>query len=143
MRTRLGCSTYYMRRWLRLLWCSQLLSSYPLPMSMLSLGGINHNSSTLDSNYISWNYLKKVLDDAKYSTNIVNIVNSCISPSYWLSHFKMSLSIIIPKSLKSLYNISKVFCLIVLLNMLKKLIKNIISNRLQVHSITSNFIHSN
>ena len=84
-----------------------------------------------------------MLDNTKYSTNIVNIVNSCISLSYWSSHFKKSLFIIIPKSNKSLYNIPKAFCLIFLLNMLGKLIKKVISNRLQVHSIASNFIHLN
>jgi len=84
-----------------------------------------------------------MLDDTKCSTNIVNIVNSCISLSYWSSHFKKSSSIIISKPNKSLYNISKAFCPIVFLNILGKLIKKVISNRLQVHSIASNFIHLN
>ena len=42
-RTRLGYNTYCMRRWLRLLRRSWSLSSYSLPMSMLSPGGIDHN----------------------------------------------------------------------------------------------------
>ena len=45
MRTRLGCHFYHMRRWLILLWCSQSLSSYPLPMSMLTPWGIDRNSN--------------------------------------------------------------------------------------------------
>jgi len=94
-------------------------------------------------NHISWNHLKKVLDNAKYSTNIVNIVNSCISLSYWPSHFKNLSFIIILRPNKSLYNTTKVFHPIILLNMLGKLIEKVISNRLQVYSITSNFIYSN
>ena len=50
MRIRLGCGTYYMRCWLRLLRRSQLLSSYPLPMSMLSPGGIDCNRLPLELN---------------------------------------------------------------------------------------------
>jgi len=59
----------------------------------------------------------------KYYSNIVSIANTCINLSYWLSHFKESLSIIIPKLNKSLYNILKVFCSIVLFNILGKLIE--------------------
>ena len=47
MRTRWGYSAYHMRRWLRLLRRSRSLSSYPLPMSMLSPGDIDHNTITL------------------------------------------------------------------------------------------------
>ena len=45
MRTRSGYHAYHMRRWLRLLRRSRSLSSYPLPISMLTPGGINHNKS--------------------------------------------------------------------------------------------------
>ena len=45
VRTRLGCSAYHMRRWLRLLRCSQSSLSYPWPKSMLHPGGIDHNSN--------------------------------------------------------------------------------------------------
>ena len=94
-------------------------------------------------NHISWNHLKKILGNAKCSTNIVNIVNSCISLSYWPSHFKNLSFIIILRPNKSLYDTTKVFHPIILLNMLGKLIEKVISNRLQVYSITSNFIYSN
>ena len=43
MRTRLGRHSYHMRHWLRLLQHSRSLLSYPLPMSMLTPGGIDHN----------------------------------------------------------------------------------------------------
>jgi len=55
----------------------------------------------------------------------------------------LSSSIIISKQNKIVYNSLKAFQPIVLLNILGKLIKKIISERLQVQSICSNFAHSN
>jgi len=55
----------------------------------------------------------------------------------------MSISIIIPKLNKAVYDSSKNFCSIILLNMLGKLIKQVISEGLQTESIASNFIHLN
>jgi len=57
-------------------------------------------------------------------------------------YFKKSLSIIIPKPNKLLYDTLKAFHSIILFNMLDILIKKAISKRLQVHTITSNFVHS-
>ena len=51
--------------------------------------------------------------------------------------------IITPKSNKSLYDNPKIFQPIVFINTLDKLIKKAISNRLQVYSIASNFLHPN
>ena len=42
-----------------------------------------------------------------------------------------------------LYNLPETFQSIVLLNILGKLIEKVISKRLQVHSISSNFVHLN
>ena len=53
----------------------------------------------------------------------------------------MSLSIIIPKLNKALYNSLKAFRSIFLLNMLGKLIKKVIGDRLQFQSISKNFIY--
>ena len=47
MKTRSGYHAYHMRHWLRLLRRSRSLSSYPLPLSMLTPGGINRNSSNV------------------------------------------------------------------------------------------------
>ena len=99
--------------------------------------------STLGPDHISWNYFKGIVDNAKCITNIINIANFCINLGYWSLHFKKSLTIIIPKPNKSLYNTPKTFCPIILLNMIGKLIEKVISNRLQVHSIASNFIYPN
>jgi len=83
---------------------------YINPTIQLKIGLFNNainkysSLSTLGPNYISWNYLKEIVDNAKYTTNIVNIVNSCINLSYWPLYFKKSLSIIILKFNKSLYH---------------------------------------
>ena len=97
--------------------------------------------STPGLDKLSWRHLKKVLKDKMYLRNIITIANACIELEFWPSHFKTLLTIIIPKSNKVSYNLSKSFRLIVLLNMLGKLIKKVISNRLQFHVITNNFIH--
>jgi len=99
------------------------------------------SSSTPGPDHILSNYLKIILDDTKCCSNIVNITNTCINLSYWLTHFKKSTSIIISKLNKLFYNTLKAFFPIVLLNMLGKLIEKAISNRFQVYFITTNFIH--
>ena len=55
----------------------------------------------------------------------------------------MFTSIIIPKPNKALYNSPKMFCLIVLLNTLKKLIEKVIEEILQYQSIIFNFVYPN
>jgi len=65
--------------------------------------------STPRPDHISWNYLKKIVSDLKYITNFVDIANAYINLSYWPLHFKKSMSIIILKPNKSLYNNSKAF----------------------------------
>ena len=101
------------------------------------------NSSTSRSDHISWRYLKIVVNNDKCLFNIINIANTCINLRYWPSHFKTSTLIIIPKPNKVAYNSPKIFYPIVLLNTLEKLIKKIISERMQTQSITLNFVHSN
>ena len=80
----------------------------------------------------------------KYIDNFVNIANLYVNLGYWPSYFKKSTLIIIPKPNKPVYNflISENICLIIL-NKLGKLIEKVISKRLQIHSITSNFVHPN
>ena len=73
----------------------------------------------------------------------MNIVNACINLEHQLSHFKELLSIIISKPNKTVYDSFKFFQLIVLLNMIGKLIEKAISEHLQYHLITNNFIYPN
>ena len=71
----------------------------------------------------------EIVSNTKCITNIVNIANLYINLGYWPFHFKKS-TLIILKPNKSLYNISQIFLLIVLLNILRKLIEKTISSRL-------------
>ena len=79
-----------------------------------------YNSSfTPGPDYLLWSYIKELVLDNKCLTNIVNIANICA-----ILH-------------------SKAFYLIVLLNILSKLIKKVISNRVQFHAISLEFLHPN
>ena len=78
----------------------------------------------------------------KYITNFVNIANTYINLGFW-PLYKNSTSIIISKLNKLVYNSPKTFYPIVLFNTLGKLIKKVISNRLQTYLIASNFIYLN
>jgi len=49
----------------------------------------------------------------------------------------------ISKPNKPVYNSPKIFHSIIFLNTLGKLIEKAISERLQIYSITSNFVHTN
>jgi len=75
--------------------------------------------------------------------NIINITNTCINLGHWLAYFKRSSTVVIPKPNKQSYNLLKSFKLIVLvlLNMLGKLIKKVISKRLQFQVVANDFIH--
>jgi len=73
--------------------------------------------------------------------SIINIADVCFELGHWPSHFKVFMSIIIPKHNKESYDSSKSFRLIVFLNTIGKLIKKVIGNRFQFHSILNNFIH--
>ena len=88
-----------------------------------------------------WRHIKKIAQNNVCFQNIINIADACIDLGHWPYYFKMSLSIIIPKPNKVLYDSTKTFRLIVLLNTLGKLIKKVISNRLQFQSILKNLIH--
>ena len=99
------------------------------------------SSSISGPDHVLWIHLKEILNNNKCCSNFVNIVNTYINFSYQFTHFKKPMSIIIPKPNKPSYNTLKAFCLIILLNILEKLIKKVISSRLQIHTIVSNFIY--
>ena len=65
----------------------------------------------------------------------------CIDLGHWLSYFKTSTTVIIPKPNKSIYDSPKAYCPIILLNMIGKLFKKMIRERLQFHIIANNFVH--
>ena len=65
----------------------------------------------------------------------------CIKVRYQPTHFKSLTTIIILKPNKALYDTSKSFRPIILLNTLDKLIKKVIGDRLQFYIISNNFIY--
>ena len=89
-----------------------------------------NNKLTPRPDKLFWRHIKKIIQNEACLWNIINIADTCINLGHWPSYFKTSLSIIILKPNKMLYNSTKVFRPIVLLNMLSKLIKKFINNRL-------------
>ena len=68
-----------------------------------------NNLSTPGPDKMLWKYLKTIVKDNTCLIKIVNIANTCINLGHWLLHFKILLSIIIPKSNKASYNSPKMF----------------------------------
>ena len=100
-----------------------------------------NNILTSRPDKLSWRHIKKIAQNDMCFQNIINIADACINLGHWPYYFKMSLSIIIPKPNKVLYDSTKTFRPIVLLNTLGKLIEKAISNRLQFQSILKDLIH--
>jgi len=101
------------------------------------------NSSFPGPDHVTWRHLKPLISDKKYLSKIINIANACITVDYWPDQFKESTSVIIPKPNKASYNTPKVFRPIVLLNTIGKLIKKVISHRLQFHLSANGFLDPN
>jgi len=89
-----------------------------------------NNALTPGLDKLSWRHLKVIINNNTCLKSVINIANICIYLGYWLLHFKMLTLIIILKPNKVSYDISKIFRLIVLLNMLSKLIGKAIGERL-------------
>jgi len=89
----------------------------------------NFSTSRLDK--LSWSHLKIIFKNNECLSNIISITNICIDLGYWPSYFKRLTMVIIPKPNKPLYNSPKLFRPIVLFNTVGKLIKKVISKRLQ------------
>ena len=92
-------------------------------------------------NKLLWRHLKIVLKNKTCLRNVIVITKTCIKLGHWLSHFKISSTIIIPKPNKVFYDLPKSFRPIVLLNTLGKLIEKVINDRMQFHVIANNFIY--
>ena len=93
------------------------------------------------SDKLSWQHLKFITKQDECLSNIINVANICINLGHWPDYFKQSSMIIIPKPNKSSYDHAKMFHPIVLLNMLGKLIKKVIAERIQFIVMKNNFIH--
>ena len=89
------------------------------------------NSLTPEPDKLLWRYLKRIVKEAVCLRKFINIADTYIDLGHWPLYLKVSISIIISKPNKELYNSSKAFRLIILLNMIGKLIEKVISKRLQ------------
>jgi len=85
-----------------------------------------NDSSAPGLDKLSWNHLKIIFEDIECLDSFIQMANACINLGYWPSHFKISNTIVISKFNKKLYNSSKSFRPIVLLNIMGKLIEKII-----------------
>jgi len=100
-----------------------------------------NNLSSLGLDKLMWRHLKCIVKNNVCLNKIVNITDVCFELGHWPLHFRISTSVIIPKPNKKLYDSSKAFRPIVLLNIIEKLIEKVTSKRLQFQLISNNFIH--
>ena len=123
--------------------CDKLIISWPefsKEEFKIVLSSCN-NSSAPGPDKLSWKHLKIVFEDKDYLDTFIQIANACINLGYWLSHFKVSTTIVIPKPNKKSYDSSKSFRPIILLNTIGKLIEKVIGERLQFNIVANSFIH--
>lgn len=100
-----------------------------------------NNSLASGPDKLSWSHAKRIIKNNKCIMKLIDITNACIDLEHWPSYFKTSMTIIISKPNKVLYNSLKSFCLIVLLNTMGKLFKKMIGKRMQFLTISNDFIH--
>ncbi|KAJ3563831.1 hypothetical protein NP233_g8682 [Leucocoprinus birnbaumii] len=93
--------------------------------------------------HITWSHLKRTLPIEDVMEKFLVIANACMKVGYWPSHFKESVSVIIPKPGKPMYLTLKSFRPIALLNTLGKLIEKMISTRLQFGCVKHEVFHLN
>ena len=82
-----------------------------------------NNLSAPGLDKLTWSHIKLIIKDEDCIAKLIDIANACIELGYWPSHFKSSTMVIIPKSNKSIYDLPKSYCPIVLLNTIRKLFK--------------------
>jgi hypothetical protein len=90
-----------------------------------------------------WSYLKYWCGSKGVASLFICIANACICVGHWPTHFKESLSVIIPKPGKASYSTPKSFRPIVLLNTLGKLVEKMLARRLQFDGVAHNAFEPN
>ena len=63
-----------------------------------------NNLSTPGLDKLLWDYLKYIINNKVCLGKIISITNTCFKLGFWLSHFKSSMIIVIPKPNKESYN---------------------------------------
>ena len=100
-----------------------------------------NNSSALGLDKLTWSHLKSIIRSKDCICKFINIANACINLGHWPFHFKTSTTISIPKPNKARFDSPKLYCPIVLFNIIGKLFKKMIGEQLQFHTISNNFIY--
>jgi len=85
--------------------------------------------------HITWGMLKHLSANLRIAGLFLGLAEACIQVGHWLSHFKESLSVIIPKLGKASYSTPKSFHPIVLLNTLGKLVEKMLSCHMQFNRV--------
>ncbi|KAJ3562534.1 hypothetical protein NP233_g9509 [Leucocoprinus birnbaumii] len=116
-----------------------------LPFSQKEMNALlacsSRSAPSLD--HITWSHLKRTLPIEDATEKFLAIADACMKVGYWLSHFKESVLVIIPKLGKPTYLTPKSFRPIALLNTLGKLIEKMISTRLQFDCVKHEVFHPN
>ncbi|KXN90290.1 hypothetical protein AN958_04323 [Leucoagaricus sp. SymC.cos] len=110
-----------------------------IPFSLLELSEALKscsNTSMPGLNHVSWAHLKMLLStDDRIPILFTRLANACLNVGYWPSHFKESVSVVIPKPNKPSYHLPKAFCPIVLLNTLGKLFEKMLAKHMQYEAV--------
>ena len=99
------------------------------------------NSSAPGLDHVTWWHVKLALTFPDVDLALATLFNKICFTGSWPTHFKDSISIIIPKPGKPDYSIPKAYRPIALLNTLGKLLTKILVNRLQHDAIVLNILH--
>ncbi|KAF8627105.1 hypothetical protein AX17_006379 [Amanita inopinata Kibby_2008] len=88
------------------------------------------NISTLGPDRLTWYHLKHLINDDLFLEHITNLYNDILNTGIWLSTFKESYSVIIPKPNKPHHDTAKMYWPIALLNTLSKLFTKVLTKRI-------------
>ena len=100
-----------------------------------------NNSSIPGPDKLTWSHIKLIIRDEDCISKFINITNTCIELEHWLTHFKISTTVVIPKLNKAIFDSPKSYQPIILLNTIGKLFEKMIGKCLQFHMISNSFIH--
>ncbi|KAF8686586.1 hypothetical protein AX14_003837 [Amanita brunnescens Koide BX004] len=99
------------------------------------------NSSAPGPNHVTWRHLKLALSFPETDVALARLFNNVCETGTWPTHFKDSMSVIIPKPNKTDYSIPKAYRPIALLNTLGKLLTKVLANRLQHDAAEYGLLH--
>src|SRR6185369_2918659 len=100
------------------------------------------SSSSPGPDHVGWGDIKAATSDPEAAAALLKVANACIDAGHWPSHFKDSVSVVIPKPGKPSYDTPKSFRPIVLLNTVGKLVEKMLAARLQFEGLKYGAIES-